>query len=45
MKLINYFFKNFLFSEMPLSEAATLVYEQKQKIFEMHPSLISFLTP
>ena len=31
------FFKNFVFSEMHLSEAAILAYEQKQKIFEMPP--------
>ena len=35
MKLSKNFFKNLLFSEMPLSEAAILAYEQKQGIFEM----------
>ena len=35
MKLSETFFKNFLISEMPLSEAAILAYEQKQKIFKM----------
>ena len=40
MKLNKNFFKNFLFIEMPLPEPAILAYEQKQKIFEMPPSLI-----
>ena len=38
MKLSKNFFKNFLFSEMPLSETAILAYEQKQKILEMPPT-------
>ena len=40
MKLSKNFFKNFLFSEMPLYEAAILVYEQKHKIFEIPPTAI-----
>ena len=40
MKLSEHFFKNFLFSKMPLSVAAILPWEQKQKIFEMPQSLI-----
>ena len=37
MKLSKNFFKNSLYREMPLSGAAILVYEEKQKIFEMSP--------
>ena len=40
VKLGENFFKNLLFSKIPLSEAAILAWEQKQKIFEMPPSLI-----
>ena len=40
MKLSKNFFKKLLFSEMPLSEAAILAYEEKQKIFEMPPTLL-----
>ena len=40
MKLSKKFFKNFLFSEMPLSEVAILAYEQKHIILEMPPTLI-----
>ena len=55
MKLSKNFFKNFLFNEMPLSEAAILAYEQKQKIFEIprrrflicvvSASFVTILTP
>ena len=40
MTLSKNFLKNLFFSEMPLSEAAILASEQKQKIFEMPPNLI-----
>ena len=48
MKLSKTFFKNFLFSEMPLSKAAILAYEEKQKVFELLDSnfdlyVISFI--
>ena len=36
MKLSKNFFKNFLFSEMPLSDVAIL-YEQREQIFETQP--------
>ena len=40
VKLSENIFKNFVFSEIPLYEAALLASEQKQKIFEVSPSRI-----
>ena len=38
------FSRTFLFSEIPLSQADILLYEQKQKILEMPPTLILIFT-